>query len=611
MKKMKKKFYTVTVASLLIAPIALNSSFVFAETLVDEPVVETTTPTSDQELQTTVDSGVAEQETEQSVATPTEPSVDTTTPVLPTEESTSQTEVTSPASPSEIGVIPPQSEDTEVPFISVNTEKMIKLGEVFNPLEGVYASDFVDGDLTSSIVILSNNVDTSIATPDGGTPYQVVYSVTDSSGNNTTVPVEVYVIDDSKFGMLDVSISDFAIAQNDDWISEIEKRIIVKNPDGTTTDPAEYAIAKNGSTGGGLAGQYQISLVVYSEIYHTYTEKTVTITVLDGLTINAADKTVFRSDDPSSFDPFDGVSATENYADGSTAELGAYDGTADMGLNVEGTVDITTLGDYTLTYFAKNSKGVDETKTVTIKVVDSKVTINAENVTIMQGETFNAADYATASDEQDGELPVTVVSDNVDPNTKGTYQVTYEATNSMGTKATKTIDVTVVDRVATIEASDQTVTVGSDVDDAMIKSWAKVSDPVDGDNLPVEFKVLEGKIDTSKAGNVYTVQYSYTNTANNTATKEIKVTVVDSSEKPEEPEVDTPNNNTDTPNNDKNNNGNKDNNVEQMNNKKAKGHANKNELPDTGENNTIWLSVIGLFAIGAALITKRRIGTKK
>ena len=64
----------------------------------------------------------------------------------------------------------------------------IKLNEKFDPLLGVTASDKEDGDITKSIKVISNNVDTS---KEGS--YKVIYEVKDNNGNVTTKEITVTV----------------------------------------------------------------------------------------------------------------------------------------------------------------------------------------------------------------------------------------------------------------------------------------------------------------------------------------------------------------------------------------------------------------------------------
>ncbi|MBC1501464.1 DUF5011 domain-containing protein, partial [Listeria weihenstephanensis] len=69
-------------------------------------------------------------------------------------------------------------------------DKTIKVGDTFNPLTGVTATDKEDGNLTSKITVTKNTVNTAKE----GT-YQVTYSVTDSDKNTTTKTINVKVED--------------------------------------------------------------------------------------------------------------------------------------------------------------------------------------------------------------------------------------------------------------------------------------------------------------------------------------------------------------------------------------------------------------------------------
>ncbi|EUJ24005.1 Ig-like domain-containing protein [Listeria cornellensis] len=75
----------------------------------------------------------------------------------------------------------------EKPVITA-TDKTINVGDTFNPLTGVTATDKEDIDLTSSIKVVKNTVDTTKV----GT-YSVEYSVTDSDKNTTTKTITVTV----------------------------------------------------------------------------------------------------------------------------------------------------------------------------------------------------------------------------------------------------------------------------------------------------------------------------------------------------------------------------------------------------------------------------------
>ena len=68
------------------------------------------------------------------------------------------------------------------------SDRILKVGDTFNPLEGVSAFDLEDGDLTHKIEVTSNNVDTTKA----GT-YEVTYKVMDSQRAEITLTIIVMV----------------------------------------------------------------------------------------------------------------------------------------------------------------------------------------------------------------------------------------------------------------------------------------------------------------------------------------------------------------------------------------------------------------------------------
>lgn len=97
------------------------------------------------------------------------------------------------------------------PIINAS-DKVIKVGDAFNPLSGVSANDEEDGNLTAKIVVNENTVDTS----QPGI-YKVVYSVTDSNNATTTKEINVRVVEEGE--LIDID-GHWAESQIKDFISK-------------------------------------------------------------------------------------------------------------------------------------------------------------------------------------------------------------------------------------------------------------------------------------------------------------------------------------------------------------------------------------------------------
>jgi len=131
-----------------------------------------------------------------------------------------------------------------------------------------------------------------------------------------------------------------------------------------------------------------------------------------------------------------GATATDNY---------------DTTITVTGSVDVNTVGTYTITYSADDCSGNTASSTRTVNVVDTTapvIALTGDNpITIEVGGSFTDPG-ATATDNYDQNISVTTTG-SVDINTVGTYTITYSAEDSSGNTApTATRTVNVVDTTA-------------------------------------------------------------------------------------------------------------------------------------------------------------------
>src|SRR5205085_3190119 len=127
---------------------------------------------------------------------------------------------------------------------------------------------------------------------------------------------------------------------------------------------------------------------------------------------------------------------------------------------------------------------------------------------------------ATATDACDGTSVPIVITGSVS-STKGTYTLTYKATDSSGNTATTTRTVKVVDTTAPMITLNGTASVTVECGSGYAELGALAVDVCDG-NLPV---AITGSVATSKG--IYTKTYKATDSSGNTATVTRTITVVD------------------------------------------------------------------------------------
>jgi len=207
-------------------------------------------------------------------------------------------------------------------------------------------------------------------------------------------------------------------------------------------------------------------------------------------------------------------------ADGQTLKA------ADM--TVDGSVDTTTPGQYTVTYSYLNAAGNAVSAVAKVTVVASQVSVDAHNSTIMQGQAWTAADNFDSATDFDGnavdfkDVAVTG-ADQVKTQTPGTYDVIYRYTDANGNIATKVAMITVKASQVSVDADDTTVTQGQawKAADSFVGATDAKGNAVDFSQVTV---TDADKVNTAVPG-TYQVAYGVTDAYGNAVTKVITVTV--------------------------------------------------------------------------------------
>ncbi len=194
-------------------------------------------------------------------------------------------------------------------------------------------------------------------------------------------------------------------------------------------------------------------------------------------------------------------------------------------------VDQNRPGVYQVTYSAKDSDGNITFKEIEVIVrTDNAPTLEANNVIIKEGDSFdtmNAGNNLVATDLEDGDLTqdITVISDNVDANTPGNYQVVYQVIDSDGNTVTKNITVIVrTNQAPTINANDVSIKEGEEFDPLSLDIGLTALDLEEG-NLIDEIKIVSNNVNNQLIG-LYQVIYSVEDYDGNIGYKEITVKVL-------------------------------------------------------------------------------------
>ena len=331
----------------------------------------------------------------------------------------------------------PKAADLNACPVIQATDKTLTVGDEFDPLADVTATDEEDGDLTGKIKILNNEVD---MTKPG--KYEVTYKVTDNGGASYVKTITVTVnpkmeplnaapiikAEDKTLTVGDTFDPKADVTATDEEDGDLTNKIEILKNDVDTTKP----------------GKYEVTYKVTDRKGASYT-KSITVTVnpkmevLNAIpTIKAEDKTLTVGD---TFDPKADVTA-EDVEDGDLTDKIEV---------LKNEVDKTKSGKYEVTYKVTDNQGASRTKTITVTVnpkiepLNEAPTIDVTDKEITVGDKFDPKDGVTAKDKEDGNLTdkIEILKNIVNPSKPGVYEVTYKVTDSKGASCTKTIKVTV------------------------------------------------------------------------------------------------------------------------------------------------------------------------
>lgn len=316
--------------------------------------------------------------------------------------------------------------DQTAPMMSLNGDDVITLAVGESYIEqGVTVTDNVDGDISDQVVI-SGSVDISAVGI-----YMLTYRVSDAADNAATALTRQVTVQDNDAPVVSVPANITVAAVDASGTPDSETMIANFLSSATASDAVDddLSVSHNAPSVFPLG----ITTVTFSAIdlsgntgnaqaTVTITDQTVPVISLIGESEMTIAQGVAYIDE--------GASASDN-----------VDGDLTGAMTLTGSVDVSTVGSYTLTYDvvdAANNAAASVTRTV--KVTDQTapaITLNGDaNLSITIGNSYTESG-ATASDNNDGDISADVViSGTVDTSTLGTYLLSYDVTDAAGNAAT-------------------------------------------------------------------------------------------------------------------------------------------------------------------------------
>jgi len=302
--------------------------------------------------------------------------------------------------------------DANAPQISLNgtAPLTVNLGSTFTD-PGAVVSDNVDADVT---INGTGSVDSNVLGS-----YTLTYSASDAAGNGPTIVTRTVNVVDGDAP---------TIVLNGNNPMTVNQGVPFSDPGAVVSDnvDADVTINGTGSVDSNAVGQYSLTYSASDAAGNGPTTVTRTVNVVDG------SKPVITLNDLGPIQLKQG----EAFVDPGAVVSDNVD--ANRNISGTGTVDINTVGSYTVSYNAEdNAKNIAVTKTLTVNVVDGivpTITLNGDNpLTIPQGGTFSDPG-AVVSDNIDADSSISGAG-NVDPATVGSYTVTYSALDAGGNAA--------------------------------------------------------------------------------------------------------------------------------------------------------------------------------
>ena len=195
-------------------------------------------------------------------------------------------------------------------------------------------------------------------------------------------------------------------------------------------------------------GKYEVKVNVSDSSGNKANELTLVLEVKNDITKPTIDGSNITLPVGSTFDPI---------KDLKLSVIDNIDGDITKKAGISHNVDTNKQGIYTVTVVVEDNEGNKAERTFVVRVLETGI-INAGDITIEVGDIFDALDGVTAEDMDGSDITssIEVISNNVDTNVAGEYEVVYKVVDMEGNIITKSIKVKVVEKGTSDGGEDNT-----------------------------------------------------------------------------------------------------------------------------------------------------------
>ena len=405
--------------------------------------------------------------------------------------------------------------DTTPPQLSLtgNSIVSIEVGTTYNELGATATDNYDDNNTITSNISISGSVNTATLGS-----YNVSYDVTDSSGNSAPTLIRTINVVDTTIPVLNLlGSSPVSIELNGVYTDD--GATATDNYDDNATLTTQINLS--GSVDNTVVGSYTLTYNVSDSSNNQAFPITRVVNVEDNIkpAITLLGNTTVTIEVGTNFtDP--GAVATDNYDD---------DSSLTGSISVSGSVDISNLGTYLLTYSVSDSSGnAADSVERTVQIVDTTspvISLNGNSSINHTYQTTFVDPGATASDNYDTNLSsLIVVSGSVNENSLGNYSLLYDVIDSSGNAAaTVTREITVLDDLPPVITLIGDQIVNLSVGDSYVDDGATATDNYDG--VLTGAIVTSGNVNTSTIG-TYTITYNVSDSTGNQAVQVTRTVIV-------------------------------------------------------------------------------------